>query len=111
MHPGETWARWSAASRHLHRTCLSARALQNRSLKLPRALPSPPSRYTDTPLVENLLADKELLQQILSRTPLGRVAEPEEVARVVAFAASPAASYITGQTLRVDGGYSAMGLY
>ncbi|KAL6779519.1 hypothetical protein ACKKBG_A12620 [Auxenochlorella protothecoides x Auxenochlorella symbiontica] len=67
--------------------------------------------YTDTPLVENLLGDKELLQQILSRTPLGRVAQPEEVARVVAFAASPAASYITGQTLRVDGGYSAMGLY
>ena len=40
-----------------------------------------------------------------------RVAEPIEVARVMAFLASDAASYITGATIPVDGGYSCMGLY
>jgi 3-oxoacyl-[acyl-carrier protein] reductase len=42
-----------------------------------------------------------------SRTPLGRYGRPEEVAAVVAFLASPAAAYITGTTLTVDGGYNA----
>ena len=66
--------------------------------------------YTRTPLVEPVLARPEMLAAILARTPLGRIAEPAEVAAAVAFLALPAASYITGQCLAVDGGMSIQGL-
>ena len=49
------------------------------------------------------------LEEVAHRTPLGRLAEPEEVARVVAFLASDDASYITGSSVLVDGGWLADG--
>ena len=45
----------------------------------------------------------------LARTPLGRLGEPDDIAQAIAFLASPAASWITGQTLAVDGGYTISG--
>jgi len=66
--------------------------------------------YTRTPLVASVLARPEALAAILARTPMGRIAEPREVATAVAFLAMPAASYITGQCLSVDGGMSIQGL-
>lgn len=45
----------------------------------------------------------------LARTPLGRLGEPDDIAQAIAFLASPAASWITGQTLVVDGGYTISG--
>jgi NAD(P)-dependent dehydrogenase (short-subunit alcohol dehydrogenase family) len=51
-----------------------------------------------------VLASPEQRHTILSRTPLGRCGEPEEVASVVAFLASDDASYMTGQNLFIDGG-------
>ena len=45
----------------------------------------------------------------LARTPLGRLGEPEDIAGAVLFLTSPAASWITGQTLAVDGGYTISG--
>ena len=66
--------------------------------------------YTRTPLVEPVLSRPDALAAILARTPLGRIAEPREVATAVAFLAMPAASYITGQCLAVDGGMTIQGL-
>jgi 3-oxoacyl-[acyl-carrier protein] reductase len=45
----------------------------------------------------------------LARTPLGRLGEPDDIAQAIAFLASPAASWITGQTIVVDGGYTVSG--
>jgi glucose 1-dehydrogenase len=51
-----------------------------------------------------VMASPEARHTILSRTPLGRCGEPEEVAAIAAFLASDDASYMTGQTMYVDGG-------
>lgn len=67
--------------------------------------------YIRTPLAEPVLSDPDRLARILARTPAGRIGEPSEVAAAVAFLAMPAASYITGQCLAVDGGFSVAGVF
>ena len=52
------------------------------------------------------LADPAVERYVLGRIPAGRVADPEEVAELVAYLVSPAAELITGQTIVLDGGYT-----
>lgn len=66
--------------------------------------------YVETPLLAGTMAAGGFtLDDVAARTPLGRLASPEEVARVVAFVASDAASYVTGSSVLVDGGWLADG--
>lgn len=62
--------------------------------------------FVRTELTASTLARPEWAAQLLSRIPLGRFGEPEEVARVVSFLLSDASSLVTGHTLVADGGYT-----
>jgi tropinone reductase I len=66
--------------------------------------------FTETPLTEGLLKDDAKISKVIDRTPLKRVAQPSEMASTIAFLAMPAASYITGQNIVVDGGMTANAL-
>ncbi|HAF30824.1 MAG TPA: tropinone reductase [Bacteroidales bacterium] len=65
--------------------------------------------YIKTPLAETVLKNQEYYNEVVSRTPMKKVGNPEDVAAAVAFLCMPAAAYITGQCISVDGGFTIYG--
>ena len=63
--------------------------------------------YCETPLTKPVFEDPERNRFIRERTPMGRWGQPHELAGAVIFLASDASSFVTGHTLRVDGGWNA----
>ncbi len=61
--------------------------------------------YIRTRRTSTSLADPDYLDEVIDRTPMGRIGEPEEVASAVAFLCLPASSYVTGECIAVDGGF------
>jgi NAD(P)-dependent dehydrogenase (short-subunit alcohol dehydrogenase family) len=60
-----------------------------------------------TPMVDRFTGkDSGVLEQLIAPTPMGRVGQPQEIAETVVFLCSNAASYITGQAIAVDGGWT-----
>lgn len=61
--------------------------------------------YIRTQRSQPALADSDYLDEVLDHTPMKRIGEPEEVAAAIAFLCLPAASYISGECIAVDGGF------
>ncbi|MEP9348641.1 SDR family NAD(P)-dependent oxidoreductase [Xanthobacter sp. KR7-225] len=67
---------------------------------------APGSIMTD--MMRGVASDEAAMKRVLSRTPLGRIGAPSEIADAVAFLAGNKASYITGETIFIDGGRAAL---
>jgi Tropinone reductase 1 len=65
--------------------------------------------YIRTRRTSDALAEPDYFDEVIGRTPMGRIGEPEEVAGAVAFLCLPAASYVTGECIAVDGGFLRFG--
>lgn len=60
--------------------------------------------FIRTPLTSPLLAKEDFMEKVLPVIPMKRVGEPSEIAAMAAFLCMPGASYLTGQTITIDGG-------
>ena len=85
-------------------TRVLARELAPYNIRVNAIAPSVIKTGFMSPVMQIDWNDTAVLQQISATLPIGRVAEPSEIASVVLFLASDAASYITGETILVDGG-------
>ena len=63
--------------------------------------------YADTPLTDKRFSDPAVRQQLLDRTPMGRLGTAEDIANGVLFLASDDSSWVTGSELVIDGGMTA----
>ena len=64
--------------------------------------------FVETPLTKVMFENEAIKTDILGRTPVGRLATPQEVAAAIVFLASPQAGMITGTALAIDGGWTAI---
>ncbi len=61
----------------------------------------------NTPMVSGMLATQaEAMKELMKEVPIGRLGQPEEIAATVLWLCSPGASFVIGQALAVDGGYT-----
>ncbi|MNI89011.1 2-dehydro-3-deoxy-D-gluconate 5-dehydrogenase [compost metagenome] len=61
--------------------------------------------YIRTRRTSGPLSDTDYYEEVIGRTPMRRIGEPEEVASAVGFLCLPASSYVTGECIAVDGGF------
>jgi len=64
--------------------------------------------FFSSEMTEEIFKNKQALEHILSRTPLGRTGEPVDLKAALLYLACPSSNYVTGQTLFVDGGWTAL---
>ncbi|PWT84535.1 MAG: 2-deoxy-D-gluconate 3-dehydrogenase [Blastocatellia bacterium] len=64
--------------------------------------------FFDTPLTRPMFEDRAFYHDVVGRIPLGRLGQPEDVVGAAVFLCSPAADMVTGHTLMVDGGWTAL---
>jgi NAD(P)-dependent dehydrogenase (short-subunit alcohol dehydrogenase family) len=104
-HRGAAGASVYTASKHAVEGLTKAAALESAAsgVRVNAVAPGP----TDTDMLDRFTGDPQRKAALASAVPLGRAGRPEEIARVIVFLASDAASFVTGQIVSVDGGKSA----
>jgi NAD(P)-dependent dehydrogenase (short-subunit alcohol dehydrogenase family) len=104
-HEGAKGASVYAGSKHAVEDMTKSAALEaaGSGVRVNAVAPGP----TETGMLNRFTGAPERKAALASRVPLGRVAEPEEIARAILFVASKAASFMTGQIVTVDGGKTA----
>ena len=66
--------------------------------------------YFQTPLTEKMLKEKETFDKIITRTPMQRLGQPQDLVGAVIFLASDASNFVTGTTIAVDGGFLSLAI-
>nr|WP_291911576.1 SDR family oxidoreductase [Chitinophaga sp. CB10] len=79
-----------------------SRELAPRNIRVNTIVPGP----VNTPILQKAGLGEDTLRHMASRVPLGRVAEPAEIASMAGFLASPEASFVHGAEISIDGGFS-----
>jgi len=104
-HEGAAYASVYSASKHAVEGFTKSAALEAASsgVRVNAVAPGP----TDTGMLDRFTGTPENKAALVSGVPLGRVGKPADIAQVIAFLASDAASFLTGQIVSVDGGKSA----